>query len=405
MLAPRTALVCFVLVLHLAQETYQTSTTTTTTMNATAFVTTTWWPATTTDTPCPEEKECILERLEYKITGVRGVPFASHMPKLKVKPPSANATAPVYKLHSVLPEGLSLDASSGRVTGVPRENGTFKANTSITLPRADLSLQTVFLPLLVIEVSEPVSVANAERVALLEAQVGVHFRFQPSLAKNASASDSFSLQGKVPKGVRFNTSTGALAGAPTEGDEEYEDIIILRQSSGGAAVIASINKLTVADEDCNEDDYGPHGEGCFNGGGCNDTVKFDQQFTCSCPIGTVEPNCRNPLTDSSASQEELKLAIGLSTGLVLLVIVLVGYGIWLYMQWRSAQMRVQPEKSEYIPPLVDEWEFDRDRLTLVCPLGEGTARETDWDSVEAVRQEKSSWHRLHVMCFLLLAFF
>ncbi len=126
---------------------------------------------------------------------------------LVVVPTAAGGTAPyAWTLtQGILPAGLTLDAATGKVGGVPTVPGL----VSLTLTATDADGFTATLPL---------ALTVKAKLALLTKRIGpwkMGRLYKKRLLTNGGVLPfKWTIRGKLPLGVRFNTKTGAFVGTP-----------------------------------------------------------------------------------------------------------------------------------------------------------------------------------------------
>lgn len=114
-------------------------------------------------------------------------------------------TAPyTYSVTGTLPAGLTLNTSTGAITGTPATSGTF----SVRVTDANGATSTACL----IVINAPLSVTAA---AVTTGEVGVPFNSGPMTISGGTAPYAYSVVGTLPAGLTLNPTTGAIAGTPT----------------------------------------------------------------------------------------------------------------------------------------------------------------------------------------------
>jgi len=358
---------------------------------------------------CSETLQSAVQGLlGFRFQATRGVPFTSFEAdidstelyaffNITLQPGEVSSIEYRLGFGSVLDRGFEFDPTNGVISGTPRDVGSNYADIEVhvfpptsgpgarkrrmpppppplpggfggTAPPPPGALGKTSLPPLYIDVKEAALLEDTEQIALLTMYIGEYFEFTPRLATNRTQTTAFSLVRTLPPGITLNTTTGVISGVPTNADEYDDGIIVIRQEgSQGSFLILEVGEIDVVGEDCDEEDNGPNGLPCLNGGLCVDNVTFDGAYTCLCPADTVLPNCQLPSasSDSSAS-EDIRLGVSISAGVFAFFSALVI--LYLFNRYNSA--KIVP-LQQYIPPPVDEWEFDRARLFDQKYLGEG----------------------------------
>ncbi|MGD0733388.1 MAG: putative Ig domain-containing protein, partial [Terracidiphilus sp.] len=132
-------------------------------------------------------------------TGDVGVPFNSGPMTI------TGGTAPYsFSIVGTLPTGLTLNTSTGAVTGTPTTAGTFTVRVTDATGNSSTSC--------IITINGPLSVTCA---AIDTGDVGVPFNSGPMTVTGGTAPYTFSILGVLPAGLTLNTSTGAVTGTPT----------------------------------------------------------------------------------------------------------------------------------------------------------------------------------------------
>ena len=120
----------------------------------------------------------------------------------------ANGTSPFVWSISVgaLPAGMTLNATTGLLSGAPTASGTF----NFTVQVIDASGQTATKAVIL-------SIAPAEGLTFspLNGEVGVAYSQQPVLTGGTAPFTWAIVAGSVPTGLALNASTGLLSGTPT----------------------------------------------------------------------------------------------------------------------------------------------------------------------------------------------
>jgi len=141
------------------------------------------------------------------VTGPAPTPPAEVGKPFVVAPTAAGGTVPyAWTLtQGTLPAGLTLDAATGKIAGTPTVAGL----ASLTLTATDASGFKATLPL-VVDVKAKLAIATKR---LGPWKVGRLYKKQVSI-KGGVLPVKWTIRGKLPLGVRFNTKTGAFVGTP-----------------------------------------------------------------------------------------------------------------------------------------------------------------------------------------------
>jgi hypothetical protein len=132
-------------------------------------------------------------------TGDVGVPFNSGPMTV------SGGTAPYsYSIVGVLPAGLTLNTSTGAVTGTPSTSGSFTVKVTDATGNSSTSCM--------ITINAALSVTCA---AVTTGEVNVPFNSGPMTVSGGTAPYTYSVVGALPAGLSLNTSNGAITGTPT----------------------------------------------------------------------------------------------------------------------------------------------------------------------------------------------
>jgi hypothetical protein len=147
-------------------------------------------------TPKPPSLTCAAVN-----TGTVGVAFSSGTITV------SGGTAPfTFSVVGTLPAGLTLNTSTGAITGTPLAVGTF----SIKVTDSKGVVGTGNCPFTI--KPNPLSITCA---AVKTGTVGLWFSSGSMAASGGTAPYSYSVVGTLPAGLTLNTSTGAVTGTPT----------------------------------------------------------------------------------------------------------------------------------------------------------------------------------------------
>jgi len=133
----------------------------------------------------------------------------------------ANATS--------LPAGLSLNTTTGAITGTPTAAGTFTTDVTATNGAGTSAIVTLTFNI----ASPPVPVVTA---STFSGTVGTAFS-NTIVATNSPTSYAIT-SGTLPAGLSFNTTTGAITGTPTAGGSST--INVTTTNAGGTSAAATI---------------------------------------------------------------------------------------------------------------------------------------------------------------------
>src|SRR5271165_64473 len=132
-------------------------------------------------------------------TGDVGVPFNSGPMTV------TGGVAPyMFSIVGTLPAGLTLNSSTGAVTGTPTTAGTFTVKVTDAAGNSSTSCM--------ITINGPLSVTCS---AVNTGDVGVQFDSGPMTVTGGTAPYTFSIMGTLPPGLTLNPSNGEVTGTPT----------------------------------------------------------------------------------------------------------------------------------------------------------------------------------------------
>jgi hypothetical protein len=178
---------------------------------------------------------------EFPFNPTRGSPYSFYVRPIGGAPPFAWTL-----VGGALPSGLSLNTSTGVISGTPQENGNFSATITITSSPASGSLQVTRV--IGFQVNTPtnpyIQVNNASPLpdALLNAQ----YSFQLN-ACCASGSIVWSVSnGSLPTGLGLNPSTGLISGVPNAAQGPVTFTIQATDSANGANFGARVLTINVS---------------------------------------------------------------------------------------------------------------------------------------------------------------
>ncbi len=137
---------------------------------------------------------------------------------------------------------MSLNGSTGEITGTPREAGTFALSLTVqdaTTP----SPQTIEQPLTVVVAASSPSISLSPAAGA----VGVPYEYTPSVSGGV-APYSWSLAGELPAGLTFNQSTGTITGTPTTAGMTAVALRLTDSSLPSSQNAEANAKLTISQE-------------------------------------------------------------------------------------------------------------------------------------------------------------
>jgi hypothetical protein len=117
----------------------------------------------------------------------------------------SGGTAPyTYSVVGTLPAGLSLNTSTGAISGTPTAAGTFTVKVTDANGAASSGCAITINAAL-----------SATCAAVTTGEVNVAFNSGPMTVSGGTAPYTYSVVGTLPAGLSLNTSTGAISGTPT----------------------------------------------------------------------------------------------------------------------------------------------------------------------------------------------
>ena len=159
---------------------------------------------------------------------------------------ATGGTAPyTYAVASgALPAGVTLNTSTGLVSGTPTTAGTA---SDIVLSVTDGAAATVRLAPFSVVVSAAPVVLSISGTPSTTAVIGTPYSFTPS-ASGGTAPYTFALiAGTLPAGLSFNTSTGAITGTPTTAGAASGLTIRVTDSVAATATLAAFTLTVTSD--------------------------------------------------------------------------------------------------------------------------------------------------------------
>ncbi|MBR2209457.1 MAG: putative Ig domain-containing protein [Synergistaceae bacterium] len=119
---------------------------------------------------------------------------------------SASGSRPLaWSLSGNVPDGLSIDSNTGLISGTPTKTGNYSFNVEVAndVPDSDSKNYTINI------IEKPI-ITTAEISGYVSCTISESIKLSAGSAKNWNIVD-----GKLPKGLKFDTSTAAITGKPT----------------------------------------------------------------------------------------------------------------------------------------------------------------------------------------------
>jgi hypothetical protein len=146
-----------------------------------------------------------------------------------------------YSIIGSLPPGLTLNSSTGVISGTPTAYGTFSWGVSVTDDHNNTASSGASSCTLVVAPS-PISVICA---SLANAQVGVAISGQ-IVASGGTGGYTYSIIGSLPPGLTLDASTGVISGSPTSFGTYSWGVTVTDSQNHTASTAASACTLAVA---------------------------------------------------------------------------------------------------------------------------------------------------------------
>lgn len=148
---------------------------------------------------------------------------------------SVTATADVtYALTGTIPTGLQFNTTTGRFSGTPTADGPFTFTITATNSAGSVSQTYTLGSAAAVAAPKPAPIVipgpSFVTVPTYNAVEGAN----TSITITASGADTYEIQGTLPPGMSFNTTTGVLSGTPTK-PGNYAVTVIARNAGGGTA--------------------------------------------------------------------------------------------------------------------------------------------------------------------------
>jgi large repetitive protein len=133
-----------------------------------------------------------------------------------------------------LPAGLSLDSSTGLLSGTATTTGTYTFKVKVT-DQTRTDIQTYNLSV--------IEHALAITKTVPAAEVGLPFTLTPSASGGVGGNHTWSLSGTLPAGLTFNAVTGTISGTPTVAGASPLKLVVT--DPAGLQATADVNLVVV----------------------------------------------------------------------------------------------------------------------------------------------------------------
>ena len=157
---------------------------------------------------------------------------------------SGGATPYTYSYTGTLPEGLSLDTSTGAVTGTPAST---YATTSLVFSVQDFNnvvANTTSTVSFTVDTAAPITATATTTAQSLTVGTAMA-SFSPLTPSGGATPYSYSYTGTLPAGLSLDTSTGAVTGTPTTTYTTANLVFSVQDTNGIAANTTSTVSFTV----------------------------------------------------------------------------------------------------------------------------------------------------------------
>lgn len=143
-------------------------------------------------------------------------------------------------LSGTLPTGMSLNTSTGAITGTPTQTGSF---SDIVVRVTDALAQTDDLSAFTLTVSANLTISGSPTLDAMDTRA--YAGFTPTVGGGTTPRTYSLYSGTLPTGMSLNTSTGAITGTPTQTGSFNSIGLRVTDSNGFVTDLATFN-LTVA---------------------------------------------------------------------------------------------------------------------------------------------------------------
>ena len=144
---------------------------------------------------------------------------------------ATGGTAPyTYSTTPALPAGLSINSSTGQITGTPTQTAASRTQTVRITDAASMSVTSTFT----LSVTAPTALTATVAVATKKLMVGkVAASFIPVTSRGGYGSNVFTILPALPNGLSLNAATGAITGTATASIPATSHTITVTDLNGG----------------------------------------------------------------------------------------------------------------------------------------------------------------------------
>ena len=164
------------------------------------------------------------------LTGTVGQAIAADAPTL------SNGTATGYSISPALPAGLSLNPTSGIISGTPTAASATTTYTASAATGSGTASATLFISVQATTGAVPSLSYSAATIA---GTVGQAITADTPTVRNGTPT-SYSISPALPAGLHLNTATGVIAGTPTAASAATTYSVVVATSAGTASATLSV---------------------------------------------------------------------------------------------------------------------------------------------------------------------
>jgi len=143
------------------------------------------------------------------------------------------------------PPGLTLNPSSGAITGVPASAGTYTDTIQLTDSGSPAEITTQQL-IFIVAPFQRLACGIAPPIATSSPQIGMYYRGYPCYAVGGIAPYSYSLTGNVPPGLSIDAVSGMVTGTPTQAGTYSFNVIVADSESPVATITDPVTNFAVS---------------------------------------------------------------------------------------------------------------------------------------------------------------